>query len=116
MATFILDDSEKPVAHFDGQLHHYEIKVYVQDAPKDTIGVSYQLDSTYYDSLRDVLDPRDGFSETLTSYGDYPILATLKTRPLPIRVMSALSDALERNYKGTGNPAIQAALNDIRLH
>src|SRR5262245_26298912 len=110
-ASFVLDQNGKPRIYTDtGGKQHYAINLFMADIPTDTIGVTYQLDKTYRDPLRDVSDPSRGFQEEITSYGDYDIVATCKTKPRPTRIRSSLYDALLRTYSGTQDPDIKQAL------
>jgi hypothetical protein len=111
-AEFVLDHRGKPKYESAGNTRHYEIVLTVVDAPKDAIGVTYELDPTYYDSLREAVNSEKKFAEKITSYGDYEIRATLRTK-LPTEIRTNLSRALERSYEGVANSEIQQALQDI---
>lgn len=112
-AEFILDSEGKPKFISDGRNRHYEILLKVDDAPEEAIGVTFKLDESYYDPLREAYRADTGFAEEITSYGDYEISATVRTK-LPEEIRSSLSDALERNYGTSADNNIQAALRDIK--
>jgi hypothetical protein len=111
-AEFVLDDQGIPKYMSDGKTRHYEIVLSIIDAPEDAIGVTYELDPTYYDALREAVDRDKRFAEKITSYGDYEIRATLRTK-LPTEIRSYLSSALERSYQGIEKNEIKQALHDI---
>ncbi|SRR6266498_3659 len=113
-ARFILGEDGKPKYISDGTLRHYVIELFVEEVPEDAIGVTYQLDETYHDPLREAYDPSKGCPEEITSYGDYDLAATVRVKPRPMQLQSSLYDALKRTYGETSDPDILRALNDIK--
>ncbi len=59
-ARFILGEDGKPKYISDGTLRHYVIELFVEEVPEDAIGVTYQLDETYHDPLREDLRSLQG--------------------------------------------------------
>lgn len=110
-AEFLLDDKGKPKVRAS---RHYEIKVYVQDTPSDTHKVTYYLDPTYFDPVREARDGASQFAEELTSYGDYIVQAKIRTSDHSILAKRSLFEALHETYGNAPDPSIQKALDDIR--
>jgi hypothetical protein len=115
-ARFALDGEGKPKYIATGTLRHYVIDLFIEPAPEDAIGVTYQLDETYVNRLREAYDRSNGFREGITSYGDYDIVATVRTKPRPMRIRSSLYDALKRTYGEMSDPQILKALDDIKAN
>ena len=113
-ATFMLDKDGKPKYIPADKHRHYAIQLSVEGAPEQSIGVTYQLHESYYDPLREAYDASTGFLETITSYGDYDIVAMIRSKPRSIKIKSSLYEALKRTYSDTDNPDILRALNDIK--
>ena len=110
-ASFLLDKSGKPKVSASGD---YEIRLQVEDAPEGTYRVTYELDDSYYDPLRDAIDPSSSFSEDLTSYGDYLIQARVRAKDHTLLAKRSLFDALMESYSDSTDPDILRALTDIK--
>jgi hypothetical protein len=115
MATFDLDPSGEPEALAQGDLKHYRIRLQVKGAPEDTYAVTYLLDESYYDSVRESLAKDQSFEERLTSYGDYTVQAKIRTKHGTLLAARPLSAALEAGHKGTESSAVQKALSSLRV-
>jgi hypothetical protein len=113
-ARFIMNEVGKPKYISSDNVRHYAIELFVEGAPKDAIGVTYQLHETYFDPLREAHDASHDFLVEITSYGDYDIVATLRTKPYSTRIKNSLYDALKGTYGETTDQYILMALNDIR--
>ncbi len=113
-ATFQLDEHGQPEHIQNEGLNHYLIKVEIEDAPEDTYAVTYQLDESYYEPIRESRDPLQRFAEDLTSFGDYPIQAKIRTKGGVLTVMSPLSAALKAGHQLQLSAKIQTALMDIQ--
>jgi|GEM_PF-6130351 len=116
IANFILDQTGRPKAIEEGDKRHYLIRLAIAGAPKDTYAVTYKLDESYQDPMREARNAAEEFSEELTSYGDYPVLAQIRTKLGVEPVSAALSQALELGNQGKLTPEIQDALDNIRNH
>jgi hypothetical protein len=121
VAFFELDDQGRPKFETgrDG-MRHYEIKLGVRGAPEDTAGMTYELDDSYYEPIRDVWksDAKEagsgaGFAEAITSYGDFTVKAKAITSSGPVKFGAKLTKALALGHRGTMNGAIQAAVDEI---
>ncbi|MDB4912748.1 MAG: hypothetical protein JWM95_392 [Gemmatimonadetes bacterium] len=112
VAKFLLDEADKPMAIEQDGRRHYMIELGVDNAPTGTYAVTYKLDESYRDPIRESTTP-GRFAATLTSYGDYPVQAEVRTRQRVEPIVVNLSGALRRGYGENTNPAIAAALNDI---
>jgi hypothetical protein len=115
-ATFQLDDQGRPERLQHAGLNHYRIKLEIEDAPQDTYAVTYLIDESYYEPVRESRDPAQGFPEDLTSFGDYPIQAKIRTKGGVLSVMAELSTALKAGHELHLTPAIETALKDIELN
>jgi hypothetical protein len=115
-AEFELDENGKPMRVESGGLRHYHIRLLVTDAPDDAYAVTYHLDPTYHDPVREARDRSSGFAEELTSYGDYVIQAKVRAKTGVSAVSIPLSRALEASYGAGVSAAISDALRDIRDH
>jgi hypothetical protein len=115
-ARFQLDSSGRPKFVESGGYKHYAIELRVQGVKPGTIGVVYRLDPTYYDAVRESTDARNGFLLHLTSYGDYTIFATLKSKPYPEHISRKLSEALVATSASLPADNVQDALNYIAGH
>jgi hypothetical protein len=116
-AEFIVDDAKAPlVVEKDGK-KHFHIRLFVDDAPTDAYAVTYELDPSYYDAVREARDADQAFAEDLTSFGDYTVRANVRTRSGRKLVRDELSRALARSYPHEeAPPAILDALAYIRQH
>jgi hypothetical protein len=113
-ATFTLDQEGRPVVVERGDLKHYQIKLRVENVPEDTYAVTYLLDESYYDPVREARDRDTGFAEDLMSYGDYTVQAKVRSREGVAAVAIPLSAALEAGHGKDSSAEIASALNDIR--
>jgi len=114
-ARFILDNNKRPKCISRNNLLHYAIELFIEDAPEDAIGTTYELDATYYDPLLESRDGANGFAAHITSYGDYIVGATIRSKK-PIRLRKSLYAALGETYSNTTDPDIRKALADIQAH
>lgn len=108
-AELILDEHGKPVQRGG----HYSIRLSIADAPEDAHRVTWQLDESYYDPIRDARNPDSGFAEELTSYGDYEVKAIVRVKDRPILASRNLADALRETHGGSDTAEIRAALRAI---
>jgi len=114
-ARFVLDNTKRPTCIRRKDLLHYAIELFVEDAPDDAIGTTYELDETYYDPLLESRDGASGFAGQITAYGDYIVMATVRSKK-PIRLRKSLYAALGETYSGMTDPDIRKALADIQSH
>jgi hypothetical protein len=113
-ATFELDEQGQPAFVRQADLKHYMIRLHVENVPDDTYAVTYLLDETYHNPVRESRDGTAGFSENLTSYGDYTVQAKIRFREGTLTVAAPLSAALEAGQAQQASPAIVSALEEIR--
>jgi len=109
-AEFILDANGKPQGRSSGD---YKIRISLAGAPEDSHRVTYHLDDSYYDAIRDVNDRSTGFAEELTSYGDYEVKASIRVKDRAILTSRGLADALREAHAESTDPTVQKALRDI---
>jgi len=110
-AAFVLDAQGKPGGRTAG---NYKIKLSIDGCPSDAYAVTYRLDPTYYDPVREALNQADRFSEEITSYGNYVITAKIRTKSYPLEIRRSLYDALMETYRDASEPSVIAALTDIK--
>lgn len=113
IAKFALDSDGKPRFIERGGLKHYMIRLGVEGAPEDAYAVTYKLDPSYYDSLREVRKAEDNFQEELTSYGDYVVQADVRSKERVEAIATNLSQALHRGHQEASTPEIESAIKDI---
>lgn len=112
-AKFILDESGKPTAIVNSGVKHYAIRLQVHDVPEDTYAITYKLDDSYYEPIRESLIKDTNFTTDLTSYGDYTVCAHVRTKQCVVPVSLNLSKALKLSHTSDLTPDIAAALKDI---
>jgi hypothetical protein len=118
LAEFVLDNEGKPSFIVSNGLKHFKIKLHTN--PVDTGKVDtvvYKLHPTYYDPERVVpagSEAQCQFAEEITSYGDFKIRVNASGSAGEVLTSKTLSEALVEKYKGQGNPAILAAIEQIR--
>jgi hypothetical protein len=110
-ASFVLDSNGKPIGRSTG---NYEIKVSVDNAPEDAYATTYRLHDSYYDPIREAYSKEDGFTQDITSYGDYIITARIRTKSSPIEIKESLYNALLKTHGNDTDPVILKALDEIR--
>jgi len=117
-ARFILDNEGNPQERRPG---HYLIEVSVNGAPPDAYAVAYKLDpDTYYNPLREAFNSNTQFAEKLTSYGDYPIEAKIRStqskssRGSNLDLRRTLFEALQETHGQDQNQRIKEALTAIK--
>jgi hypothetical protein len=115
VAQFVLDPEGEPVVAYQGNHTHYRMKLMVKDVPEDAYAVMYELDATYYEPVRESRRRSEDFVENLTSYGDYPVRATIRGKQRETLV-AYLSNALEVGHAGKMSPAVAAALDYIKAN
>ncbi len=113
-AVFELDEKGQPLFVKGADHKHYRIRLHVENVPEDTYAVTYLLDESYYNPVREARDRAAGFTEELTSYGDYDLQAKIRSREGTAAVTTKLSAALEAGHADEVSPQIESALKDIR--
>ncbi len=126
-AEFNLDENNKPL--FDEspryKRKHYQIKIFIENAPEDTHAVTYELSESHIDPVQEVFKETQSFNRIqhipnfeleTTSYGDFEIKAKIRQKDYANFVSRRLSDALREKYGDTSNPDIQNAINDIEKY
>jgi len=114
-AEFLLDEAGKPRATAEGGRTHYEIRLFVDDAPETAFAVNYELYEDYFLPLRESVRKRQSFDEEITSYGDYEVRAEVRTREgRRVRLQRQLSEALRDGMSKAITPSVEGALKRIR--
>ncbi len=117
-AEFELDALGRPLMAQSGQHDHYKIRLLVDGAPIDTHAVTYELDRSYYDPIREARDRSGGFTQEVTSYGDYVVKANVRAKSGSTTLAVPLSKALEYSYVANGGltDPVRFAIEQIRTH
>jgi len=116
LARFFLDD--KKVPEYSGKTEgkkNYSIRIFIKNAPSDTHAVTYQLDPSYFDPVREIRS-RPTFEEEITSYGDYDLQARIRRKKRADVLAVRLSEALREGHASAMTPEIEAAIRDIEGH
>jgi hypothetical protein len=113
-AKFELDEEGHPRFVSRGDVKHFRINLHVENVPDDTYAVTYLLDDTYYDPARESRDQSGGFSEVVTSFGDFTVQAKVRSRGGVTTVATPLSAALEAGHGERLLPEIEEAVKAIR--
>jgi hypothetical protein len=116
-AEFVTDANGTPeTVHGEG-VDHFRIKLFVDDAPDGTHAVTYELDPTYFDPVREVRAGVQRFEQEITSYGDYELSARVRHRGRTEYLGTSLTKALEGTY-GSGaeiqSPAVRDAIDRLK--
>jgi hypothetical protein len=114
IANFVLDSAGKPKSVERNGIKHYFLRLGVEDLPEDAYAVTYKLDESYYDPIRESRERADSFAEELTSYGDYVVQAKVRSKQGVEPIAENLSRALEIGHAGNRTPEIEAALEEIK--
>jgi hypothetical protein len=95
--------------------NHFEIRLFIENAPRDTKQVVYELHDSYPKPIREVPRGRRDFEEHITSYGDYVVnIEILGDRILEMN--DWLSSALENFYGKNPPREILEAIKQIEEH
>lgn len=116
VATFECDAEGRPLYEQDGDTRHYRIKLRIANPWGDVVSVTYRLDRSYWQPLRYKKNPKNGFEEAITSFGDYEVRADLERSTGKVtRLVASLSRALFQSHKqAKDQEGIRTALEDIR--
>ncbi len=111
IARFVLDAKGMPQWDKDGD--GYWIRLSLRDAPPDTYAVTYQLHESYYDPIREVSHKRKEFSEDITSYGDYTVIARVRRKSRTDAVSRLLSRALSDGHLRDLTRPVEQAIGEL---
>ena len=115
-AEIALDQNKKPVSLPGKTLNHYKVRLYLETNNPAVQSVTYKLDPTYYDPVRESNDSSQQFLIELTTYGDYPVTVDAQVDGEIVRKVVPLSQLLEETYENSTDPDILNALNAIKSH
>ena len=113
-AEIVLDENGKPISSQGTSRTHYKINLYLDTPNPDVQAVTYKLDPTYYDPVRESTDASAKFRIELTTYGDYPVTVDAQVGTEIVRKVVGLSELLGLTYGAEASPAVQAALENIK--
>src|SRR5262245_52717067 len=114
VAEFITDSRGKP-QYFEGSSRkHYRIRLSLRGAPSDVSRVTYKLDESYRQPLREVPIGVPNFQEEITSFGDYTVTAMLRRRAGTDLVTNSLTAALNETYRDNPTPSVREAIGHLQ--
>jgi hypothetical protein len=120
VARLKTDAAGRPMILERSGQRHYQVVFEIADAPPDAYAATFELDPSYYDSVRSVLPSSEGKLQLATStYGDYELMVRLQTKEGELRLSDSVSNALRRGLTSSASsptPAIEEALSDIGEH
>lgn len=117
-ARFRLDEQGNPtfLAEPSGKKNYF-IDLYLESENPDLANVTYKLDSSYYDPIRESADKATAFKEEITSYGDYPVVVEAQVGRHLLAEKIKLSSLLEVGHKESRDkPEIFDAINTIKKY
>jgi hypothetical protein len=115
-ARFSLDSDGRPEVLESGGLKHYHITLGIDGAPDDTYAVTYQLHETYYNPSRESRRRSEGFTQDITSFGNFTIQARIRTSTHVETVAADLYQALRRSHNDASRPEVAEALENIHAN
>jgi hypothetical protein len=116
-ARFVLDQSGRPEFIEKNGRKHYWIDLSFDPAgDKEIRGVTFTLDPNKYSDPVRLVEPHQGFTERITSRGDFPVIAQYESDDFHT-VSGTLGQLLRRGHpEATRNPDIDSAISDIINH
>lgn len=115
-AKLVLNDKDDPVA-LPGKSHtHYKVRLSLETENPAVENVTYKLDPTYYDPVRESSDAKDHFGIELTTYGDYPVTVDAQVGSEIVRKVVPLSELLEETHQESTSEKVRSALAEIAAH
>lgn len=117
LAEFVLDGKGNPQFEDDGGKIHYQIMLFVKDAPPEVTSISYDPHDSSYGGDTFSGGPRPDFkTQPFTTWGDLDVNVILSARGAQTRFISKLSTALEQNYGGKMTSQIWDAIKRIKAN
>jgi hypothetical protein len=113
VASFVFNDTDELEVEKSVSPLAYWISICVRNTPDDTYSVTYHLHPTYHDPVIEVRTPENNFRIDVTSYGDYAIGATVRTRSFTYTITRGLHEALMETHGQDPRPAVREALESI---
>ncbi|SOD03737.1 hypothetical protein SAMN05216486_11718 [bacterium JGI 053] len=107
---------DEPETQTGGRLKHYKVRLFVDTQNPEVQNVTYKLDPTYYDPVRESRDADRNFEVSLSTYGDYPVTVEAQVGGEIVRYTAPLLALLRESHGNTTSEAIRAALEDIAKH
>ena len=98
-------------------LREYKIKLSLAapETAEEIESVTYYMnDKSFYDPVAVSEDRDNDFTEAIFSYGDVPVIITVRINGRKIKQETRLIDLLEAGHEGDNSPAILEAIRDIR--
>jgi hypothetical protein len=92
--------------------NHYEIRLYIRNAPTNTQRVIYDLHKSYSEPRRQVQEGEPDFQEYIYSYGDYKVGVRIVGEHQS-KFSRWLSSALEEHYGDNPTEEISRAIDEI---
>lgn len=115
LAEFILNKRTNAPTYSRTQ-SGWSIRLFVINAPLDTISVTYKLSSSFIDRKRIVKYGIPRFEEDLYSWGNCDIRVIIQKPKNTISFTRSLCEALERGHTNNMTEKIRKAINDLKNH
>jgi hypothetical protein len=112
-AELVLNTGDQPEYIQGRQRKHYRIKLTMENVPQGVDQILLELHSTYPNPIREARREA-GFVVDITSYGDYVLNAQVPDGRFLNVVRKKLSDALLEAHARNPNPAVEAAIQEIK--
>jgi hypothetical protein len=116
IARFSLDEAGTPRRERPSRKAelHYIVILQIERAPGALASVTYKLDDTFIEPVREVDQP-PRFLEEVWTYGDFDIIATLHwSNGREARIARPLVEMLRDGHRADMRPAIEAAIENLR--
>ena len=92
---------------------HYRLLLSVRGTSNDTYAVTYQLDDSYRDPVRESIDRSNDFQLALTSYGDFVVQAKVRSKSGTLMLARRLSAALSEGHEGSMSGPLKRAFDEL---
>lgn len=113
LAEFVTDSKGK-IRTYQSGYTHFQIRLFIENAPPDTKKVVYELHDSYAQPICEVEEGKD-FEEFISSYGDYVVNIDIVGSEI-LEVNEWLSKALENFYGDSPNEEIAQAIKTIKKY
>jgi hypothetical protein len=114
-ATFVSEGTSGVPETLTRRRVHYKIEIRIKGAPAGTYAVTYKLHESFPNPIQEVRQEPD-FPLRIFSYGDFLVIAEVRTPRRTYTVSAALSAALQKIHTRDSSPEILKALSAIKAN